>query len=93
MCPALRGQLLSNVLDHIWPGAVRPWGDTDNEATLQKIGPSQNLFCLPLICRTALKLGFENQKNVYEALGEYGLISFQLGSFFQLPSNYINLFI
>ena len=29
----------------------------------------------------------------YEAFGEYGLISFQLGSIFQLPSNYINLFI
>ena len=29
----------------------------------------------------------------YEALGEYGLISFQLWSIFQLPSNYINLFI
>ena len=28
----------------------------------------------------------------YEALGEYGLISFQLGSIFQLPSKYIVFF-
>ena len=30
---------------------------------------------------------------LYEALGEYGLIWIQLGSIFQLPSDYINLFI